>query len=862
MLKNYVSGGSGSDQNQETDFSYNTDSRIATMTAVNSVTGNQVTTYSYGTSASTSDVVSNDLLVSITYPDTGIVSTLYNRQREVKQKTDQLGNIHQYSFDLLGRMLSDTVTHTAAGVDTTVLKLAYAYEVRGMLQELTSYNSASSSSTSNIVNDIYYSYNTFSQLTGEFQNHSGIATTSSPGVQYAYANGSANTVRLTMITYPSGRALNYNYGTSGGTNDLLGRVSALIDNNGTTHLADYTYLGLGKIVQDSYTTEPNVSLTYIKQSGESNGDAGDQYIGLDRFGRVVDQRWLINGTTTALERVDYGFDQDNNRQWRNNQVAGTLQDEYYGYDGLQRLLTLQRGTLNATKTGISGTPTFEEDFALDSTGNWHSTSSSSSGAYVVKVSGTPTLSQNRTQTEANEITAIPTGTGTAWQVPNYDANGNSTTIPQPAALSSGYTCTYDAWNRLMTVKSGATTIANYRYDGINRRTQKITSATRDYYHSGQWQILEERVSTPAPTCPERQFVWGLRYTDDLILRDRVTSQSSSTSCQATNERLYVLHDYFQPTAVINSSGTVEERYGYNAFGAVRFMTAAFGTQSGSNYAWETLYGAYRWDSETGLYQVRNRYLHPYLGTWITRDPAGRRHESNLYAYVNNSPVNAIDDLGLQSSCSPLLPWKTQLKTLNSSLSFCLCAMHYAYGIGFDNVPKADGSEQTDFSNVFAYFASNKTCKFNYDCNNCSDDSDDTTGTTDTTQNPAQVDICFSHLVTRTVQEMEETIVHELLHVIFECLTSCKQSCNCLACSEIVAYWNSGECETTGTSFDPSSDKKGCVIAGANRSLALNTDYATCPKGLVGTLFYQIPLHGGCSGLFNLQFNGLNFGLGL
>jgi hypothetical protein len=33
-----------------------------------------------------------------------------------------------------------------------------------------------------------------------------------------------------------------------------------------------------------------VDVTYIKQTGESNGDAGDQYTGLDRFGRIVDQR--------------------------------------------------------------------------------------------------------------------------------------------------------------------------------------------------------------------------------------------------------------------------------------------------------------------------------------------------------------------------------------------------------------------------------------------------------------------------------------------------------------------------------------------------------------------------------------------
>jgi len=31
-------------------------------------------------------------------------------------------------------------------------------------------------------------------------------------------------------------------------------------------------------------------MTYIKLATESTGDAGDQYTGLDRFGRIVDQR--------------------------------------------------------------------------------------------------------------------------------------------------------------------------------------------------------------------------------------------------------------------------------------------------------------------------------------------------------------------------------------------------------------------------------------------------------------------------------------------------------------------------------------------------------------------------------------------
>ena len=140
------------------------------------------------------------------------------------------------------------------------------------------------------------------------------------------------------------------------------------------------------------------------QSSESNGDGGDQYTGWDRFSRVVDQRWIVTSSGTALERVQYGFDRANNRLWRDNLVGdGTSanQDEFYTYDGLYRLSVLQRGQLNTGKTGITGTPAWEEDFNYDKTGNWNG----SSFGYQTKVSGTTTLTQNRANTKANRASA-------------------------------------------------------------------------------------------------------------------------------------------------------------------------------------------------------------------------------------------------------------------------------------------------------------------------------------------------------------------------------------------------------------------------------------------------------------------------
>jgi hypothetical protein len=46
-----------------------------------------------------------------------------------------------------------------------------------------------------------------------------------------------------------------------------------------------------------------------------------------------------------------------------------------------------------------------------------------------------------------------------------------------------------------------------------------------------------------------------------------------------------------------------------------------------------------------MFQVRNRYYHPNLGRWISRDPIGYEDGINLYAYVGNKPTNSFDPFG-------------------------------------------------------------------------------------------------------------------------------------------------------------------------------------------------------------------------
>ncbi|MBY0589622.1 RHS repeat protein, partial [bacterium] len=96
----------------------------------------------------------------------------------------------------------------------------------------------------------------------------------------------------------------------------------------------------------------------------------------------------------------------------------------------------------------------------------------------------------------------------------------------PADPAQTFVATYDAWNRLVKLTDGTDTVAEYVYDGMNRRTVKRTytagtlSETRHYYYSQGWQILEERVGSGSPSSlnPDRQYLWGLQYVDQRYCR--------------------------------------------------------------------------------------------------------------------------------------------------------------------------------------------------------------------------------------------------------------------------------------------------------------------------------------------------------
>ncbi|MDX1964949.1 MAG: RHS repeat-associated core domain-containing protein [Pirellulales bacterium] len=422
-----------------------------------------------------------------------------------------------------------------------------------------------------------------------------------------------------------------------GVSDKLSRIGGL-SFDGTT-VATYTYYGLGTAVKVLYD-DVTVAWDLITGSG------ANPYAGLDRFGRVIDNLWRETINSVDLDRIKYDYDRASNRIWRENPVAKAqttpqYYDELYAYDGAYRLVTMQRGQLAGSPPSSITNKRFAQAWPLlDPSGNWSEFTEDTNG------NGTNDLDQDRTANTVNEITAITNTIGAAWKQPGYDAAGNMTSLPQPLVPTAGYLATYDAWHRLVKLRTDVAapvTVAEYAYDGITRRTVKkpyangALSETRHYYYCAAWQVLEERID--AATTYARQYVWGLRYIDDCVLRDLDSSGDKT--------RVYILQDANWNVTAITQGGLVGERYAYSPYGQPSFLYPDFTSKATpGEFEWDILYAGYKWDAESGLFQVRFRYLHPTLGGWVTRDRALYFDGTNSYKYAQCCPISLTDSLGL------------------------------------------------------------------------------------------------------------------------------------------------------------------------------------------------------------------------
>lgn len=512
------------------------------------------------------------------------------------------------------------------------------------------------------------------------------AATPDNEVQYDYdAAGSVTNTR-----YPSGRHIRWTF-------DNVNRASKIEDITGTVLdiATSIHYAGPGRLESMLLGNGTESKWAYNGVDGVTNptGDYG--------FRRIKQITHVTDGTPdVAFDDRTYAWDQNQSKKQRKDIYTGYTDPDVarthdYSYDDIDRL----------TQAVMSyDTTTLTTTYNLDGVGNRTTVSGNSgvlTGTYTMDASDPPE------DDVVNQYTTLPTSPETLL---GYDDNGNMTTkdddcpgdfdgdhIAGTSDLNTvlfnfgstvppgtngdmdgdgdveindlnlflfvyGSTCgftdiAYDYANRMIEYVStspdhSTTDRHTYAYDALGRRIKKIPNLDSGgqailFIWGGRsaWQLLEEQDESGAPL---RSYV----HAGSSGYIDHVVSMRAHGPAK-DKDYWYHADDLFSTMVVTKADGTVAERYEYDDYGKPRVMDedndyeAPIGDSLVDNRVMFT--GRY-YDTETGLYYYRTRYMDPVLGRFTTRDTIGVWGDAgnlgNGVNYVGSCPTSAIDPYGL------------------------------------------------------------------------------------------------------------------------------------------------------------------------------------------------------------------------
>ncbi|MCI0537976.1 MAG: hypothetical protein L0Z50_22400 [Verrucomicrobiales bacterium] len=261
----------------------------------------------------------------------------------------------------------------------------------------------------------------------------------------------------------------------------------------------------------------------------------------------------------------------------------------------------------------------------------------------------------------------------------YDIEGRLTEVQQDSVLIAKYA--YDA-NGNRTSFSGANGTINAIYDAQDRLTQ-YGPATFTFTPNGE--LLRKTVATQITTYDYdgASKLTGLTLPDgkriDYLLDGRGRRMGKKVNGALTQAFLY--QDGLRPIAELDGTGTLVTRFVYaggenvpaymmkggatyriitDQIGSPRMVIDITTGQVKQRMDYDE-FGVVRLDSNPGfqpfgfaggLYDPLSELVHfgareydPETGRWTVKDPIGLSGGLNVYAYVDNDPVNFIDPAG-------------------------------------------------------------------------------------------------------------------------------------------------------------------------------------------------------------------------
>ena len=192
---------------------------------------------------------------------------------------------------------------------------------------------------------------------------------------------------------------------------------------------------------------------------------------------------------------------------------------------------------------------------------------------------------------------------------------------------------WDAENRLIAIKQGATTIAEYAYDAYSRRITKTVGSIETNFVYDFWNPIAEYSGTTL----DKSYTWGMDLSGSMQGAGGVGGLLSVNDGSATYYPTYDGNG--NVSEYVDATGAVVAHYEYGAFGQV----VASGSKA-NDFAHQ--FSTKQLDSESGLHYYGYRFYDSSNGRFVGRDPIQERGGVNLYGFTANNGISHVDFLGM------------------------------------------------------------------------------------------------------------------------------------------------------------------------------------------------------------------------